>query len=163
MARLSTNPNDFCFADIPLTRVMQWAIEPTYLASAANNPQLCLKRRTEGGRMIAGLTHLALAATLAGAAGDQLFPWNKQKREFHAKTFAFAGIPSSGYLWPPQATPSFARSVVNYCSLSANKHAIIIIPWKGGSHPGFTCGKVVRSISGQKMLEFSPFAMREIL
>ena len=95
MARLSTNPNDFCFADIPLTRVMQWAIEPTYLASAANNPQLCLKRRTEGGRMIAGLTHLALAATLAGAAGDQLFPWNKQKREFHAKTFAFAGIPSS--------------------------------------------------------------------
>ena len=113
--------------------------------------------------MIAGLTHLALAATLAGAAGDQLFPWNKQKREFHAKTFAFAGIPSSPAIFGSAASITILRSVVNYCSLSANKHAIIIIPWKGGSHRGFTCGKVVRSISGQKMLEFSPFAMREIL
>ena len=127
MARLSTNPNDFCFADIPLTRIMRWAMEPTYLASAANNPQLCLKRRTEGGRMIAGLTHLALAATLAGAAGDQLFPWNKQKREFHAKTFAFAGIPSSPAIFGSAASNTILRSVVNYCSLSASKHAIIII------------------------------------
>ena len=164
MARLSTNPNDFCFADIPLTRVMQWAIEPTYLASAANNPQLCLKRRTEGGRMIAGLTHLALAATLAGAAGDQLFPWNKQKREFHAKTFAFAGIPSSPAIFGrrKQHHPSLGGELLLTLRQQTRNHHLLR-EWKGGSHRGFTCGKVVRSISGQKMLEFSPFAMREIL
>ena len=94
MARLSTNPNDFCFADIPLTRMMRWAMEPTYLASAANNPQLCLKRRTEGGRTDDSGSH-SLGTCSNSCRCGQLFPWNKQKREFHANTFAFAGIPSS--------------------------------------------------------------------
>ena len=74
--------------------------------------------------MIAGLTHLALAATLAGAASYSLginkrgsfMPKVLHLQEFHHPRLSLAA-----------ASNTILRSVVNYCSLSANKHAIIII------------------------------------